>query len=111
MRLLQKDLFFSDENQVMEKLKHLRAGEYLVGFSPKGIIEVQQVGESVYSVEFHSPKSKVTHAINRPLRLPGVSLALRVVLDDGRGGNVGEYEFAMFDPSISDQRSGVSCLP
>jgi hypothetical protein len=110
LKLLERGLVFSDEDQVAERLGQLAEGQYLVGFSARGVIELRRVSESAYTIEFYDLKSRISHVMKHPVRLPAVPLALRVVLDDARGGRVGEYEFAVFKCVTPSGGGGAPCL-
>jgi hypothetical protein len=98
--LVERGLVFADEHQVAEKLAQIEPGSFLVGFSRRGMIELERVDAS-YALEFYDFASGLSHVMRRPLTLSGVSCALKVVLQEARSGSIGEYEFAVFKPAIS----------
>lgn len=100
--LVERGLVFADEREVAEKLVQVGRGGFLVGFSRRGMIELERVGASAYALEFYDFGSGLSHVMRRPLTLSGVPRALKVVLQEARGGSVGEYEFAVFRPGTSD---------
>lgn len=100
--LVERGLVFADEREVAEKLAQIERGDFLVGFSRRGMIELERVGASAYALEFYEFGSGLSHVMRRPLTLSGVPCALRVILQEARGGSIGEYGFAVFKPAISD---------
>jgi len=100
--LVERGLVFADEREVAEKLAQVEQGGFLVGFSRRGMIELRRVDASAYAMEFYDFVSGLSHVMRRALTLSGVPRALRVVLQEVRGGSIGEYEFAVFKLAISD---------
>lgn len=100
--LIERGLVFADEREVAEKLAQVERGSFLVGFSRRGMIELERVDASTYTLGFYDFGSGLSHMMRRPLTLSGVPCALKVVLQEARGGGIGEYEFAVFKPGVSD---------
>jgi hypothetical protein len=100
--LVERRLVFADERQVAEKLAQIEPGSFLVGFSRRGMIELERVDASTYALEFYDFASGLSHVMRRPLTLSGVPCALKVVLQEARSGSIREYEFAVFKPAISE---------
>lgn len=109
MKLVERGLVFSGEDQVAERLGWLEPGDLLVGFSSRGMIELRRVSEFAYAVELYDFRSRISHIMRRPLKLSGVPLALRVVLEDAKGGHVAGYEFAVFKRLTPNRGGDVSC--
>lgn len=94
----------------MERLACLEQGGSLVGFSSRGMIELHRVSGFAYTVEFYDFSSRISHAMGRPLKLAGVPRALRVILEEAKGGRIDEYKFVVFGRLASNEGSGALCL-
>lgn len=96
MRICEKQVFL-ESKEIMEKLAQMEEHESLIGMSSRGMIEIVPLGNSTYSVEFYDFSSHISYGFRRLLRLAGVSLAVEVLLNEAKGGEVQEYEFTMVE--------------